>query len=203
MKITSLNNSQKLQLTLLSILIITAVFFRFWQIRDYVVFLGDEGRDMIVMRNIFVNGDIPFLGPSASVGGFFLGPVYYWMAAPFLWLSNYDPVGPAYFVATVGVLTVFLLFKFLKDAVGIWPAFFASILYATAPLIVRYSRSSWNPNVLPFFALLMIYFLYLGISKRKFLHFIFAGAAFGISIQLHYLAAILALVAGLIVLVNE
>src|SRR3989337_4444345 len=120
----------KIEVLLLSVLILTAIFFRFWQIRDYVVFLGDEGRDMIVMRNIFVNADIPFLGPSASVGGFFLGPVYYWMAAPFLWLSNYDPVGPAYFVAMVGVLTVFLLFKFLKETVGVWPAFFASILYA-------------------------------------------------------------------------
>jgi len=203
MVINIFKNFKQLQLVLLVILIVTAIFFRFWQIRDYVVFLGDEGRDMIVMRNIFTKGDIPFLGPSASVGGFYLGPVYYWMAAPFLWLSNYDPVGPAYFVAIVGVLTVFLLFKFLKDTVGLWPAFFASILYATAPLIVRYSRSSWNPNVLPFFALLMVYFLYLGISKRKFLYFLFAGAAFGICIQLHYLAAILALVAGLIVLVNE
>lgn len=191
-----------LEIVLLAILLLVSIFFRFWQIRDYVVFLGDEGRDMIVMRDVFTKGDIPFLGPSASVGGFYLGPIYYWMAAPFLWLANYDPVGPAYFVAIIGVLTVFLLFKFLKDTVGIWPAFFASVHYATAPLIVRYSRSSWNPNVLPFFALLMIYFLYLGISKRKFLYFLFAGAAFGVSIQLHYLAAILAALAALIVLAN-
>lgn len=189
-----------LSIVLLTILILVSVFFRFWHIRDYIVFLGDEGRDMIVMRNIFVNGDIPFLGPTASVGGFYLGPIYYWMAAPFLWLSNYDPVGPAYFVAAIGVLTVLLLFKFLKDTVGLWPAFFASILYATAPLIVRYSRSSWNPNPLPFFALLMIYFLYLGISKKHLKYFIFAGAAFGVSIQLHYLAATLALVGALIVI---
>ena len=191
-----------LKIVLIAILLLVSVFFRFWQIRDYVVFLGDEGRDMIVMRDIFVKGDIPFLGPSASVGGFYLGPIYYWMAAPFLLASNFDPVGPAYFVAIIGVLTVLLLFKFLKDTVGIWPAFLASTLYATAPLIVRYSRSSWNPNPLPFFALSMVYFMYLGISKKKFLHFIFAGCAFGICIQLHYLAAILALVAGLIVLFN-
>ena len=197
-----LKKNISLKIVLLTILLLVSVFFRFWQIRDYVVFLGDEGRDMIVMRDIFVKGKIPFLGPSASVGGFYLGPIYYWMAAPFLWLSNYDPAGPAYLVAMVGVLTVLLLFKFLKDTVGLWPAFFASILYSTAPLIVRYSRSSWNPNVLPFFALLMIYFLYLGISKKKFLNFLFAGAAFGICIQLHYLAALLAAIAALIVLVN-
>ncbi|KKR77239.1 MAG: hypothetical protein UU19_C0015G0001, partial [Candidatus Curtissbacteria bacterium GW2011_GWD1_40_8] len=112
---TLFNFPKPIQLTLLILLILVATFFRFWQIGDYVVFLGDEGRDMIVMREIFTQGHLPFLGPTASVGGFYLGPIYYWMAAPFLWLSNYDPVGPAYFVAIVGVLTVFLLFKFLKD----------------------------------------------------------------------------------------
>lgn len=190
------------QLILLIFVLSIAIFFRFWQIRDYVVFLGDEGRDMIVMRDIFVDKRLPFLGPTASVGGFYLGPIYYWMAAPFLYLADFDPVGPAYFVAIIGVLTVFLLYKFLKEAVGYWPAMLASLLYATAPLVVRYSRSSWNPNPLPFFALLMMYLIYLAITKKKPLFFLGAGACFGIAVQLHYLASILVFVAGLIILIN-
>src|SRR3989338_11129 len=78
----------------------------------------------------------------------------------------------------------------------------ASLLYAVAPLILRYSRSSWNPNPLPFFALLLVYFLYLGIKKQKFIYFLLAGAAFGISIQLHYLATILLAIAGAIIITN-
>src|SRR3989344_8837512 len=102
--------------------VLIAVFFRFWQIRDYMVFLGDEGRDMMVIREIFTEHHIPFLGPTASVGGFYLGPMYYWMAAPFLLLWGFDPVGPSYMVAAVGVATVLLLYKFLKSAIGFWPA---------------------------------------------------------------------------------
>lgn len=190
------------QLILLAVVITVAIFFRFWQLKDYVVFLGDEGRDMIVMRNIFTEKKLPFLGPTASVGGFYLGPIYYWMAAPFLFLWHFDPVGPSYFVAVIGVLTVFLLYKFIKEAVGFWPAILASSLYAVAPLVVRYSRSSWNPNPLPFFALLMIYFIYRGIRKKKNLHFIGAGASLGIAIQLHYLASILIAIGTLIILLN-
>ena len=190
------------QLILIIIVIAVAIFFRFWQIRDYVVFLGDEGRDMIVMRDIFINKRLPFLGPTASVGGFYLGPIYYWMAAPFLLLWGFDPVGPAYFVAIVGVATVFLLYRFLKETVGFWPAILVSLLYSTAPLIVRYSRSSWNPNPLPFFALLMIYFIYLGIKKKKWIFYAGAGASFGVAIQLHYLAIMLIIISSLIVLVN-
>ena len=202
MKITFFNNPQKIQLVLLTILIITAIFFRFWQIRDYVVFLGDEGRDMLVMRKIFTEQKIPFLGPTASVGGFYLGPIYYWMAAPFLYLWRFDPVGPSYFVAALGVATVFLLYKFLRESVGFWPALLSSFLYATAPLIVRYSRSSWNPNPLPFFALLLIYCLYLGISRKKIIYFFLAGASFGIAVQLHYLSSILIVISAAIILVN-
>lgn len=196
-------SQDKLQIFLLMLVVVVAIFFRFWQIRDYVVFLGDEGRDMIVMRNMILEKRPTFLGPTASVGGFYLGPIYYWMAAPFLFLWRYDPVGPAYFVAAVGVLTVLLLYKFLKDTVGFWPAILTSALYTTAPLIVRYSRSSWNPNPLPFFALLLIYSLYLAIKTKKNIFFLLAGACFGIAVQLHYLATILLAITGLIIILNS
>ncbi len=194
---------KKLQTVLVILLIIVAVFFRFYKIRDYVVFLGDEGRDMIVLRNIILNRDIPFLGPTASVGGFYLGPIYYWMAAPFILLSRFDPVGPSYMVAIFGISTVLLLYKFLKDTTGFWPAILTSFLYAATPLIVRYSRSSWNPNPMPFFSLLLIYFVYLAIKKRKLIYYLGVGACFGVAIQLHYLSLILAPVSSLIVLFNE
>lgn len=190
------------QILLIIVVLALAIFFRFWQIRDYVVFLGDEGRDMMVMRDMIRQKRLTFLGPTASVGGFYLGPIYYWIAAPFLLLWRFDPVGPAYLVAAIGVATVALLYKFLKEAVGFWPAILASSLYATAPLILRYSRSSWNPNPLPFFALLLIYFLYLGIKKQKFIYFLAAGAAFGACVQLHYLATILLSIAAAIVILN-
>ncbi len=32
--------------------------------------------------------------------------------APFLWIFNYNPVGPAIMVALIGVATVFLIYKF-------------------------------------------------------------------------------------------
>lgn len=197
-----LKNLTKNQLLLFILLVVVAAFFRFWQIRDYVVFLGDEGRDMLVMRRMIQDTRPVFLGPTASVGGFYLGPIYYWMAAPFLALSLFDPVGPSIMVAIFGLATVILLYKFLKETVGFYPAILAGFLYATAPLIVRYSRSSWNPNPLPFFSLLMIYFVYLAIKRKKSLFYLLSGACFGIAIQLHYLSIMLLPIMFLIVIIN-
>ncbi len=194
---------RRYELLILISIILLAAFFRLWQIREYVVFLGDEGRDMIVMRNIFLDGDLPFLGPTASVGGFYLGPIYYWMAAPFLFLTGFDPVGPSIMVALFGIATVFLLYKFAKEATGFWPAAIVASLYAVAPLIVRYSRSSWNPNPLPFFSLVFVYCIFKGLKSKNNIYFFIAGLSFGVAIQLHYLALALAPIAFLIVLINS
>lgn len=195
-------NLNKFQIFILVTLFILVVFLRFWQIRDYVVFLGDEGRDMMIMKKMITTMRPVFLGPTASVGGFYLGPIYYWMGAPFLALTRFDPVGPSIMVAIFGVATVTLLYKFLKEAVGFYPAVIASLLYATAPLIVRYSRSSWNPNPLPFFALLIMYCIYRAKRKENLKYFLLAGASFGVAIQLHYLSVMLVLIAALIVFLN-
>ena len=192
----------KKEFLLILILFVVAFFMRFWKIGDYVVFLGDEGRDMLVMKKMIIDKQITFLGPTASVGGFYLGPIYYWMAVPFLAIWRLNPVGPSYMVAIFGLLTVLLLYKFLKEITPSWAAFAASLLYATAPLIVRYSRSSWNPNPLPFFSLLLIYFLYLGIKKQKLIYFLASGICLGFAIQLHYLALLLVGVSALVIFLN-
>jgi len=92
------------------IILIIASFYRLYRIRDYLTFLGDEGRDVLVVYKI-LHGSFTLLGPTASVGGFFLGPIYYYFMAPFLWLFNYDPVGPAIMVALFGIATVWLVYK--------------------------------------------------------------------------------------------
>lgn len=91
------------------VILVIAAFFRIYKISDYMTFLGDEGRDAIVAKDI-LQGNFTLLGPRASAGDFFLGPIYYYMMAPFLFLSNLDPVGPAIMVALFGVATVFLVY---------------------------------------------------------------------------------------------
>lgn len=173
-------------ITLLIPLIVGA-YLRLWKIRDYMTFLGDEGRDVLVVKKFILDGDVPFIGPTASVGGFFLGPLYYYLMAPFLWLFRLDPVGPAVMVAVFGVATIYLLFRMGKEFYGTFAGFTAAILYALSPLVVAHSRSSWNPNVVPFFALLYIYSLYKALTTSSKWWYFLVGISFGAGIQLHYL----------------
>ncbi len=170
----------------LAITLVVAAFLRIYKISDYMTFLGDEGRDVLVAYGI-LHGHFTLLGPTASVGGFFLGPIYYYFMTPFLFLFNYDPVGPAVMVALFGVVTVWLVYKIGKEFLGETAGLFACMFYAISPLVIAYSRSSWNPNLMPFFSLLIIYFLYHAVRKNSIRLFLLVGIFYGIAMQLHYI----------------
>jgi len=186
---------------LLGILLLAA-FLRLYRIEDYMTFLGDEGRDALVVYGI-LHGEFTLLGPTASVGGFFLGPVYYYFMTPFLWLFNYNPVGPAVMVALFGIATVFLVYRvgseFFDKKVGLIAAF----LYTMSPLVIAYSRSSWNPNLMPFFSLLTMCVLYKALKTNKIKLFVLCGFLFGILMQIHYLALFLGVVAFFYILLTR
>lgn len=174
-------------------ILIVAAFLRLYHISKYMTFLGDEGRDVIIAKHI-LEGKFTLLGPRASAGDFFLGPIYYYMIVPFLWITKLDPVGPAIMVAIFGVMTVFLVYYLGKKIFDIKTGLFAASLYAVSPLIIAYSRSSWNPNPVPFFSILSLYLLYLGVKKNNLKLFLIVGILLGITMQLHYLAVFLGVV---------
>ncbi len=177
----------------MGIILAIAAFLRLYRIQDYMTFLGDEGRDVLVAYNI-LHGHLTLLGPTSSVGGFFLGPIYYYFMAPFLLLFNYNPVGPAVMVALFGIATVWLIYQFCSDLFNSKIGIIAASLYAVSPLVISYSRSSWNPNPLPFFSLLALYVLYKAANKNSKKLFFIVGLLLGIAMQLHYLALFLGVV---------
>ena len=184
------------------LILILAAFLRLYRIADYMTFLGDEGRDVLKAYDI-LHGHLTLLGPTSSVGGFFLGPIYYYFMAPFLWLFNYNPVGPAVMVALFGIATVWLIYKFCADLFNPKIGIIASFLYAISPLVISYSRSSWNPNPLPFFSLLLLFTLYKGILKNNHKLLFTVGILLGIAMQLHYLTTFLGVIIFVYVLISE
>jgi 4-amino-4-deoxy-L-arabinose transferase-like glycosyltransferase len=183
--------SQKKETFLLLIIVGFALFTRLYKISDYMTFLGDEGRDALIVKRMIVDHKFTLLGPTASVGGFYLGPIYYYIMAPFLLLFRLDPTGPAVMVAIFGVLTVFLLFKTAKEFLSPNAAILVSLLYTFSPTVINYSRSSWNPNIMPFFVLLLIYCLIRATKTNNLKYTFVAGLSFGVIIQSHYIGLVM------------
>lgn len=195
---TSVPASGKLPLVILGVILLVAAYLRLYKIPEYMTFLGDEGRDMLVVLHMIVNHKFTLLGPTASVGGFFLGPIYYYFMLPFVWLFGLSPVGAAVMVALFGIATVYLMYRAGRDMFGEQAGLTAAALYALSPVVIAYSRSSWNPNLVPFFALTAMYLSWKSIGVKKPVRYLFGvGVALGVGLQLHYLFLFLFPVVGL------
>lgn len=177
---------KNISIILLLLILLIGAFFRLYRISEYLTFLGDEGRDVLVVKRMLIDGKLTLLGPTTSVGSIYMGPIYYYMITPFLWLWNYDPSGPAVMVALLSVATIFLIYKlgtdFFHKIVGLMASFF----YAISPLAITSGRASWNPNVVPFFSVLLIYALLNSLIKKRYRWFLVIGFSLGVLFQLHY-----------------
>lgn len=191
-----LKKTSKFNLILVVILLL-ALPLRFYKIRSSLQFLGDQGRDSLIVAKIFKEGDLVFIGPVTSVGNMYLGPFYYYFMAPFLFLSYPSPMGPVYAVAIVGCLTLFLVYYLGKELIGKYPALVATFFYGFSFVVVKYTRFSWNPNILPLFSLIMVWATYRA-WKKNAIYWLLVAFCFSILIQLHYLALLTAAGAGLV-----
>ena len=181
----------KKEFILILLILAVGAFFRLFRISEYMTFLGDEGRDAIIVRRLLVDGDPILIGPGTSIGGMYLGPLYYYLIAPALLLFNFSPVGPAVLVALIGIATIALVWwlgrEWFSKTVGLLSAF----LYAISPTVITFSRSSWNPNIMPFFALLSVFSIYKVWKEKRFSWLILTAISFAFVLQSHYLGLLL------------
>ncbi len=154
---------------ILLVVIILAAFLRLWHLSEYMTFLGDEGRDALAVKHMIVDHKFRLIGPVTSIGNMYLGPLYYYLMLPAMFVFRLSPVGPALMVAVLGIITVYLIYLFGKEWVGEKGAMIAAFLYAISPVVIIYSRSSWNPNVMPFFALITLFGIWRVWQKRQFI----------------------------------
>ncbi len=180
---------------IVAIIVLISAFLRLWHLPQTMQFLGDQARDAIVVSRIFLHGNPVFIGPVTSTGNMYLGPLYYYFMAPFLRMTYPNPLGPAYAVACLSILTTYLMYRWGKELVGEKAAVIASGLFAISQVVITYSRFSWNPNPAPLFGLLFLWSLQ-RVIKGKYWYWIGVASAIAILIQLHYVTLLTLPVAG-------
>ncbi len=186
-RIGSWLSNNKLESFLVFVALLLGGFLRLYKISEYLTFLGDEGRDALIVKKL-LEGDLVFVGPGTSVGNMYLGPFYYYFMAPLLWLFRFNPTGPAVGVALLAVVTIFLVWLVGRELFDRKTAVFAMFLYAVSPVVIIYSRHSWNPNIMPFFSLLLVYSVWRFWHKKDYRFVIVANFSLAVCLQSHYLA---------------
>ncbi len=184
-------------------ILLLSAFLRLYRIGGFMEFLGDQGRDVLVVHRFLTQGDLMFIGPQTSIGNMYLGPWYYYLMAPALLVSNFHPIGPAILVALLGVLTVWLTYKvgkewFKDEFVGLASA----LLMAVSPVVIAYNNFSWNPNIMPLFSLLCFHFTYRIWQKKEYKQLPWLAASLAMVLNSHYLGLLLIPIIGLFMILS-
>jgi hypothetical protein len=184
-----------------SVIFIIGIGLRTINYSDLLVFKSDQARDALIMEQA-VKGSIlklSLLGPQVSGTGFRLGPIFYYFQYFSGRLFGAAPESFAYPDLLWGILTLPILFLFLRHFFSLILSLWLTTLGSVSLFLVTFSRFGWNPNGLPFFSTLFAWSFLNALKSRGRTRLWLLGlsaACVGVIAQLH-LMSILGLLLGL------
>lgn len=183
-------------LVILISIVLVGLVLRTYQYSELLRFGKDQARDAAIMQGVVERGDpLPLLGPKAGGTEFQMGPIFYYFQYVSAKLFGFSPVTIAFPDLLFSVLTLPVLFLFLRKFLSSKVSLALTGLYAVSFFAVQNGRFAWNPNSLPLFCLLFLYsFLELADhqQKRRIFWAVICGVAIGVGVQLHTLFIIVA-----------
>jgi len=96
----------------LIIILILSLIIRAWQADPLITIGGDQGQDLEAIYQIS-KGNLTLLGPKiAHIQGtsFYLGPAYYYLQLPFIWLTGFDPIGTVIPIILARILSIIFIY---------------------------------------------------------------------------------------------
>ncbi len=161
---------------------------------------GDQGHDMLVLRDLVMNGHIPLLGPPTSIGDFHHGVLYYYLLAPFAALSGSDPVAITAAIAVAGTVAIAVTWWLARAIGGPLAALIAALLMAVSASAVEESTFIWNPNLVALSSSIALAAAWRAWTAGRARWWLVAGGGVVVTMHCHVLGVILLpIVAGLLI----
>lgn len=175
----------KSEYIILLIIFSLALILRFFYFPQNTYFGFDQARDAYAVKEI-LNGDLKVVGPPTAAQVIQHGVLYYYIFAPFYFLSVGDPTFTAVFLRVLNALGVFLVFLIVFPMFGRVTAFFAALLFAVSYEQTQFSLFLNHPSL----AVISVLIFYLGFStwlfRKKAWGLLVSIFGLGLSIQFEF-----------------
>jgi 4-amino-4-deoxy-L-arabinose transferase-like glycosyltransferase len=102
--------SHPLVYILLSLILLFSLFIRVYRVGELLQFYYDQGRDALVIWDLWHKGKPFLIGPITGLTGIFLGPFYYYLIAPFYLIGGGNPMYPAIFLSLLSVTALAVIY---------------------------------------------------------------------------------------------
>jgi hypothetical protein len=194
-KLKEIFKKNKTTIIVLASIFLVGIFLRTYHYSDWLSFGRTQVRDAWITQGAILDHyPLPLLGPKAEGTDFNLGPAFYYMQYLSASIFGTAPDKVAYPDLLFSILAMPLIFLLLKKYFSNAIALSLTALHSVSYVAVQSGRFAWNPNSVPFFAMLFLYsFLKISNpeSKYKYRWATVTGIALGIGIQLHTLYLII------------
>jgi 4-amino-4-deoxy-L-arabinose transferase-like glycosyltransferase len=131
------------------------------------LFLIDQGRDMIAVKNIVFNHHLTLIGPYTSLGGVFQGPIWYYLLSVPTFILNGNPLGAEILMLIISISAMLLAFYFMYKLFGKKAAIITLFLFAVSPEAAAAATYIWNPHPMWLLIILYIFSLFFAIQGKK------------------------------------
>jgi len=150
-------SSKKAAFLFLLILILFS-FLRFYQLPQRTIFNWDQERDAFEVQKI-LSGDPSLIGPRVlGPQGFFLGPYFYYLLAPFYFLTGGHPQAIVYFLIILNLVFFLAAYLIVKKIWGEKTALIFLFLWTINPAAIE--TVAWNPALIPLMIVLIWFTLF-------------------------------------------
>jgi len=183
----------------LVLILVLGLFVRVYRPDALLGFYFDQGRDALVVWRLWHEGKPFLIGPVTGLAGIFLGPLYYYIIAPFYLLGGGNPVTPAVFLAFLSTIATFFLYflgwKFHNRTTGL----IAVTIGAFSLELVKASRWLANPTPILLTSMLILWSMWKITnqsqkskvkSQKLYLWWIMIVLLIGISLQFEAASAV-------------
>lgn len=144
----------------ISTLLFIGLFLRTDRLSQFMSFIADQGFFYLSARDMLLDHTVPLVGLPTSHPWIHHGPLWTYALGVLLFLFNYNPIMPGYFIAALGTLTIFVFYLCVRNMFSERIAIAASILYTCSPLIVLNARIPYHTSPIPFFVILLLFAVY-------------------------------------------
>jgi hypothetical protein len=151
---------------------------------------------MLALWNALHSGQIPQLGPAASVGGFHHGALYYYLLLPAVWLGRGDPAWVLLEISLAGLLVVPAVWWVGRSIGGPGAGLVAAFVAATADSLIMFSGFIWNATLVQPASALALVGVWQAWNSRRPRWWLLAAAGTAVAMQAHVAAAVLLLPVG-------
>ncbi len=117
----------------------------------------DLGRDSIIVLDMILNKTIKLTGPWTSIPGLYSGCFWYYLLAPFYFLTSGHPIAGNLLMIFLILIQIYIAYKIDK-----YIAFFIAL----SPTYLTFTTSFWNPYPLPLVSFLIFLILF-NIEKKQ------------------------------------